>query len=169
MGRKILMTGKNAQYIENRAANSQPDNDREILMSGEEAVYQENVYGQSAPTEQLVETGIVKQKEVDWDLVGKAVKDCMSYFWGHAAFATIFCICRDEYGFPDNASGFEHKMNEMNIECPKGTIANAIRNNPFMKKPINKWEKDNANPRIHKLIEVFRESVKSYLNDNETT
>ena len=125
--------------------------------------------GQSAPTEQVVETGVTKQKEVDWDLVGKAVKDCMSYFWGHAAFATIFCICRDEYGFPDNASGFEHKMNEMNIECPKGTIANAIRNNPFMKKPINKWEKDNATPRIQKLIEVFRESVKSFLGDSITT
>ena len=41
MGRKITMTGKNAQYIERRGANTIPDNDREILMEGDEAVYQE--------------------------------------------------------------------------------------------------------------------------------
>ena len=43
MGRKITMTGKNAQYIEHRGANTTPDNDREILMKGDEAVYQEFV------------------------------------------------------------------------------------------------------------------------------
>jgi len=43
MGRKITMTGKNAQYIEHRGANTTHDNDREILMKGDEAVYQEFV------------------------------------------------------------------------------------------------------------------------------
>lgn len=50
MGRKITMTGKNAQYIEHRGANTTPDNDREILMKGDEAVYQEIANG-SKPTE----------------------------------------------------------------------------------------------------------------------
>ena len=44
MGRKILMTGKNAQYIEHRGANATTDNDREIKMEGDEAVYREYAY-----------------------------------------------------------------------------------------------------------------------------
>ena len=46
MGRKITMTGKNAQYLEHRGVNATPDNDREIRMEGDEAVYQEFAYGQ---------------------------------------------------------------------------------------------------------------------------
>ena len=61
MGRKIVMTGKNAQYVEHRGVNVTPDNDREIRMEGDEAVYQEYAYGQAAqprqedkPTEEAV-------------------------------------------------------------------------------------------------------------------
>ena len=39
MGRKITMTGKNAQYIERRGAYTTPNNNREIIMEGDEAVY----------------------------------------------------------------------------------------------------------------------------------
>ena len=48
MGRKITMTGKNAQYIEHRGVNATPDSDREIRMEGDEAVYQEFAYGRDA-------------------------------------------------------------------------------------------------------------------------
>ena len=41
MARRITMTGKNAQYIEHRAVNATPDQDREIRMEGDEAVYRE--------------------------------------------------------------------------------------------------------------------------------
>ena len=54
MGRKITMRGKNAQYIERRAADATPDNEREIIMEGDEAVYQEYAYGQSSPSSQGV-------------------------------------------------------------------------------------------------------------------
>ena len=47
MGRKITMTGRNAQYIEHRAANAMPDDNREICMEGDEAVYKEYAYGQA--------------------------------------------------------------------------------------------------------------------------
>ena len=52
MGRKITMTGKNAQYIEHRGVNATPDNDREIVMEGEEAVYKEYAYGQASQAQQ---------------------------------------------------------------------------------------------------------------------
>ena len=42
------MTGRNAQYVEHRAAGATPDDNREILMEGEEAVYREFAYGQAA-------------------------------------------------------------------------------------------------------------------------
>lgn len=52
MGRKITMTGKNAQYIEHRGVNAIPDNEREIVMEGDEAVYQEYAYGQAPQANQ---------------------------------------------------------------------------------------------------------------------
>lgn len=52
MGRKITMRGKNAKYIERRAADATPDNEREIIMEGDEAVYQEYAYGQNSQPKQ---------------------------------------------------------------------------------------------------------------------
>lgn len=48
MGRKITMTGKNAKYIEHRAADAVPDNDRDIRLEGEDAEYQEFAHGQAS-------------------------------------------------------------------------------------------------------------------------
>lgn len=44
MGRKIIMTGRNAKYVEHRGANATPTDDREIRLEGEEAVYCEYAY-----------------------------------------------------------------------------------------------------------------------------
>lgn len=45
MARKIVMTGRNAQYVEHRAPTATPDDEREIRMEGDEAVYREYAYG----------------------------------------------------------------------------------------------------------------------------
>ena len=64
MGRKITMTGRNAQYIEHRAANARPDDDREIRMDGDEAVYREYAYGQPGqPTQRQEEPAYAKDEE----------------------------------------------------------------------------------------------------------
>jgi hypothetical protein len=44
MGRKIIMTGRNAKYVEHRGANATPTDDRDIRLEGEEAVYCEYAY-----------------------------------------------------------------------------------------------------------------------------
>ena len=44
---------------------------------------------------------------MDADLLDKAVKGVREYIWGNAAYAVLFCVCRDEYGWQDNASYFE--------------------------------------------------------------
>ena len=79
MGRKITMTGRNAQYIEHRAANAMPDDNREICMEGDEAVYQEYAYGQVSqpkheekPTEDAV-------KEYQKDAARKLLMDNAEY------------------------------------------------------------------------------------------
>ena len=59
MGRKITMTGKNAQYIEHRRVNATPDNDREIFMEGDDAVYQE--YANESQTSVTPESKILVQ------------------------------------------------------------------------------------------------------------
>lgn len=64
MARKIVMTGKNAQYIEHRGVNAVADNDRDIRMEGDEAVYREYAYGQPAqPTQQQKETSAEDEGE----------------------------------------------------------------------------------------------------------
>ncbi len=48
MARRIIMTGDEAQYIERRGANAQPDDDREIRMEGQHARYEETSVAQVA-------------------------------------------------------------------------------------------------------------------------
>lgn len=57
------MTGRNAQYIEHRAANATQDDDRDIRMEGDEAVYQEYAYGQAEPAQKQEEPAYTKNEE----------------------------------------------------------------------------------------------------------
>jgi hypothetical protein len=57
------MTGRNAQYIEHRAANATPDDNREILMEGDEAVYREYAYGKAEPAQQQEEQADEEKEE----------------------------------------------------------------------------------------------------------
>ena len=61
MGRKITMTGKNAQYIERRGAYTTPNNNREIIMEGDEAVYQEFVTD-NLPVKKKVPKKVVQEE-----------------------------------------------------------------------------------------------------------
>ncbi len=60
MGRKIIMTGEEAQYIERRGANSVTD-DREIRMEGKHARYEENSSAQAPHFPQNSDERIGKQ------------------------------------------------------------------------------------------------------------
>ena len=73
MGRKITMTGKNAQYIERRGAYTTPNNNREIIMEGDEAVYQEFVTD-NLPVKKKVPKKVV-QEECIQDKVVDAIHE----------------------------------------------------------------------------------------------
>ena len=71
------------------------------------------------------------------DLLGKAVGGVKEYIWGNAAYAVLFCVCRDEYGWQDTA----------------------ISRNPYMRQPVGKWKALGVMDRVMVLVERFREQV----------
>ena len=93
------------------------------------------------------------------DLLGKAVGGVKEYIWGHAAYAVLFCVCRDEYGWQDNASYFERQLQLLEINIPPGTLNAAISRNPYMRQPVGKWKALGVMERVMVLVERFRECV----------
>lgn len=80
------------------------------------------------------------------EVLTRAIEAVQQYFWGYSSNAIIFCVCRDRYGLPDNASLFEretrelHYRKEMKYLCTDGTISNAFSRSPYLKLNIDKWE-----------------------------
>ena len=65
MARKILLTGKNAQYVNVRTAGAQPD-DRQILMTGDNATFTEIIVTTADhPTVEDAEAVEIKPKELE--------------------------------------------------------------------------------------------------------
>ena len=93
------------------------------------------------------------------DLLGKAVGGVKEYIWGHAAYAVLFCVCRDEYGWQDNASYFERQLSLLGINIPAGTLNAAISRNSYMRQPVGKWKALGVMERVMVLVERFRECV----------
>ena len=79
MGRRITMTGKNVKYIEHRAADAMPDNDRDIRLEGDEAVYQEFSYGKSTQPKQEEKPSEDVTKKYQKDAVRKLLLDNAEY------------------------------------------------------------------------------------------
>ena len=93
--------------------------------------------------------------DIDSSMVSQALAKCGDYIWGNSAYAVPFCVCRDVYGWEDNASLFERKLELEGVELPPGTINTAINRNPYMKLPIFKWKDNGAKERVLKFKEEF--------------
>ena len=89
-------------------------------------------------------------------VVKQALSKCGPYIWGNAAYTVAFCVCRDEYGWQDNASYFERQMEQQGIPLPQGTINATMSRNPYMKLKTDKWDKNGAMERVLKLRNEFR-------------
>ena len=68
-------------------------------------------------------------------------------------------MCRDEYGWQDNASYFERQLSLLGINIPAGTLNAAISRNPYMRQPVGKWKALGVMERVMVLVERFRECV----------
>ena len=76
----------------------------------------------------------------------------------------MYCVLRDDFGL-NNTLQFERDIAEMHFtkklrDCPKETVSTTIRNNPYMKDPINEWP---ASKKLTKAAWAFRESLSEVL------
>ena len=83
-----------------------------------------------------------------------AVADVREYFWGDSSMATVFCVCRDCFGYPDNMSMFER-----DFRLTEGLLSGTFRNNPYMRLHVDKWKENGAKERVLKLVEAYRKAV----------
>ncbi len=116
-----------------------------MARNGSECYYRDN-----SPT---------NSKTVTPEELAAATEKCKPFMWGPSSLATIFCVCRDIYDWPNNASHFERTMSDLNIDCPRGTISNTIRHNKYMKMPIERWRELRASPRVIKLADEFQKAI----------
>ena len=93
------------------------------------------------------------------ELLGEAMSKVMAYVWGNAAYAVVFCACRDVYGWQDNASFFERQLAAVGKEIPAGTVNAALSRNPYMRMPVDKWKGCGVMERVLVLKDKFCEQA----------
>lgn len=95
------------------------------------------------------------------EVLGKAVKQVQSMFWGQSSYAVIFCAVRDYYNYGENISLFEEEMNgiaqslRLDYPCPPHTIISCFHNNPYLRLHVSKWENHQVKPRSVNLVKAF--------------
>ena len=124
--------------------------------------YNGNVYnGKEETNEKPAEKKTPSQEQL-----ARAIETCQEYFWANAAYAVVYCICRDDYKMKLSQTDFETMVealpykNERDYKCTTGTIANAFCNNLIFSENIGKWDGFNPLPRIIKLRDALRNELK---------
>ena len=92
---------------------------------------------------------------LDGERLARALKECKAFIWGNAAYSIPFCVCRDLFHLPNNASLFERMLAEAGCEIPDGTINNAMSRNPWMRLHAGKWEQQGVMERVLRLRDKF--------------
>ena len=101
--------------------------------------------------------------------VAAAAKECSSLMWGPASLAVIFGVSRDVYHLPISATDFERAMSMQQLNCPPGTIANAMRNNPYLKMHVSRWASMGAKKRVLTLAEEKKKVMNEPVPNDNTT
>lgn len=106
---------------------------------------------------------------VTLDDVGNAIRQCRIYMYAQAALAVAFAVCRDVCNWEMGQSEFERKLEVMGIDCKKGTIANTLRNNPYMREHVDKWAAFGAKGDVLKYRDEFVKALKSQAEEVDAT
>ena len=96
--------------------------------------------------------------------LAKAIAACKALMWGKAAYAAVFCVCRDMNLVEDNAANFERLLADGGTVIPEGTINTTINRNPWMKFSIFKWKEMGVKDRALKLKDAFKDEMESIKN-----
>jgi hypothetical protein len=119
-----------------------------------------NLHGNEVAEKKTLEKQDEQPKEqVSMNVICSALNRCKSFMWGNAAYAVAFCVCRDLYGWQDNASLFERQLNNQGVELPIGTINTAISRNAYMRLNVRKWGVSDAMERALKLRDEFKHQM----------
>ena len=108
-------------------------------------------------------------RQINLELMGRAIKAVQDRFWGNSSYAVIFCAVRDLYDHADNFTLFEDEVSvlqqELGLEypCPPNTIASTFYNNSYLKLEVGKWKANNVKQRSILLVEAFKNAVEDLL------
>ena len=99
------------------------------------------------------------------DALADAVQAIQTYMWGAAAYAVLFCECRDHRGYSTNMAQFERfvdataRARQLTYGCKAGTLADAFRNNPYLIKHVDRWQGIGVKPRSLYLLQKCQEAL----------
>ena len=99
------------------------------------------------------------------DRLPEAIVAVQSLMWGASSYAVLFCEGRDHQHYPNNMSQFERDVDGiaeakgLDWRCREGTIADAFRNNKYMKMNVEKWEANGASKRVLTLLGAFQKAI----------
>lgn len=113
-----------------------------------------NLHGNEVASKEMPQ-----QEQVSMDVVCSALNRCKPFLWGNAAYAVAFCVCRDLFGWQDNASLFERQLQQQGIDLPIGTINTAMSRNAYMRLNVNRWGASDVMERVLKLRDEFMNQV----------
>ena len=97
--------------------------------------------------------------DVMLDDMAKAVRECGMYMYAVAGITVAYAIGRDVCHWTLSQSDFERKMRMMGYDCKDGTIANTLRNNPYMREHVSKWATFGAKSEVLKLRDELQKSL----------
>ena len=94
----------------------------------------------------------------------KALDMCRGFLWANTSMGVVFAVCKEDYGFEDNASDFERFMQEvlngikipLDYGCPQNTIASARQSGEYLKHPISQWQMYTNETRVFRLLSELR-------------
>ena len=102
----------------------------------------------------MVENVKEEPRKTDVDRLVRAATRCQSYFWAASAYAVVYGVCRDCFGYAGSMSQFER-----DFSCTAGTLSGAFRNNDFLQYHVDRWREKGAKERVLKLVENYRKAV----------
>jgi hypothetical protein len=97
--------------------------------------------------------------DVTLDDMKKAVAECGMYMYAVAGITVAYAIGRDLYHWTLSQSDFERKMRMVGYDCKDATIANTLRNNPYMREHVSKWATLGAKSEVLRLRDELQKTL----------
>lgn len=93
----------------------------------------------------------------------KAIEASKNLFWAQTAWAVVYSVCVEDFGFERNKASFERFVQNLGVKidygCPAGTLDSAEASSPFFKLPTNQWHQNTSSQRVFRLLEKLRSEL----------